>query len=213
MRINTDMDSRSSLPELGCSPPYLKNPAFSFISGISLSSTWRDFSMSVSTKSTAHSQQYLLAFIKAYVLSTILYCVAIMLAKAAIILEWTHIFVARPIRSNFYWICYGMIAANTCLYIATIITINFACNPRERIWRRYLPGSCINIDAFNLFITSFHLIFDLLMLLLPHKVIWGLGLTLKQKIGVSIVFSFGSLYVFFPFLPASKRYSNLSIEP
>lgn len=84
--------------------------------------------------------------------------------------------------------------ANTALYIATILVTTFACTPRERIWRRYLPGTCINIDAFNLFITAFHLAFDLLMLLLPQSAIWKLSLTTRQKIGVSVVFSVGSLY-------------------
>ncbi|KAI0100757.1 hypothetical protein GGR51DRAFT_575246 [Nemania sp. FL0031] len=132
-------------------------------------------------------------FLFSYVLSTTLYCVAMLLAKAAILLEWIHIFVARPNRNTFFWICSGMIMANTALYIATIITTNFACTPRERIWRRYIPGSCINIDAFNVFITVFHLIFDLLMLLLPQIAIWKLSLTTRQKTGISIVFSVGAV--------------------
>ncbi|KAH9907246.1 hypothetical protein F4778DRAFT_528886 [Xylariomycetidae sp. FL2044] len=132
-------------------------------------------------------------FIADHILATTLYCVAILLTKTAILVEWTHLFVPLPQRNPFFYICYLMIWANACLYIATIIIINYACNPRERIWSRYLPGTCININAFNLFITSFHLVFDLFMLLLPHKVIWQLSLTTKQKMGVSVIFSVGIL--------------------
>ncbi|KAI8952025.1 hypothetical protein F4801DRAFT_542567 [Xylaria longipes] len=58
---------------------------------------------------------------------------------------------------------------------------------------RWLRANCINFNAFNIFITIFHLGFDLLMLLLPHTVIWKLSLTTRQKIGVSVIFSVGIL--------------------
>ncbi|KAI3336082.1 hypothetical protein F4824DRAFT_509910 [Ustulina deusta] len=132
-------------------------------------------------------------FLYAYVVSTTLFCVTLLLAKVAILLEWTHIFVVKSNRSIFYWTCYGMIAVNTALYLATIITITNACNPRERIWQRYLPGTCIDLNAFNIFITVFHLISDILMLLLPQMVIWKLRLATKQKVGVSVVFSGGAI--------------------
>ncbi|KAI0532824.1 hypothetical protein GGR58DRAFT_506998 [Xylaria digitata] len=132
-------------------------------------------------------------FLYNYVLSTTLYCVTLLLAKAAILLEWTHIFVVRSNRNKIYWICYGMIAVNTALYLATIIVTTFACSPRERIWRRYLPGTCIDLEVFNIFITSFHLLSDICMLLLPQIVIWKLKLAAKQKVGVSAVFSAGAL--------------------
>ncbi|KAI1354864.1 hypothetical protein F5Y01DRAFT_311241 [Xylaria sp. FL0043] len=128
-------------------------------------------------------------FIYAYFLSTILYCFTLLLAKAAILLEWTHVFVVRSHRSRFYWTCYAMITANTALYLATIITTNLVCTPRERIWRRYLPGTCVNINAFNIFIAVFHLIFDILMLVLPQTIIWKLKLATKHKVGVSVAFS------------------------
>ncbi|OTA54485.1 hypothetical protein K449DRAFT_426251 [Hypoxylon sp. EC38] len=130
-------------------------------------------------------------FLYSYVLVTNLYCVALMLIKVAILLEWTYLFVPRSTRNAFFWICYGMIGAICGLYFSTIITINYTCTPRERIWRRYLPGTCIDIKAFNLSITVIHLVFDLLLLLLPHRTIWKLSLSAKQKIGISTVFSVG----------------------
>lgn len=130
-----------------------------------------------------------------YLLSTTLYCVALLLMKIAILLEWSHIFIGTTKRNAFYWVCYGMIILNTGLYFATIISITFACNPRERTWRRYLPGTCINLNAFNIIIASLHLGFDIVMLLLPQIVIWKLNLARKHKIGISVVFAVGVLYV------------------
>ncbi|KAI1425929.1 hypothetical protein F5Y12DRAFT_713809 [Xylaria sp. FL1777] len=137
-------------------------------------------------------------FLFSYVLSTTLYCVTLLLAKAAILLEWTHIFVVKSNHCLFYWTCYGLIASNTALYLATIITTTCACSPRERIWRRYLPGTCINLTAFNIFITVFHFLSDILMLLLPQIIIWKLKLATKRKVGVSAVFSGSAMHVPLP---------------
>ncbi|KAI0805844.1 hypothetical protein GGR55DRAFT_680645 [Xylaria sp. FL0064] len=92
----------------------------------------------------------------------ILYCFTLLLAKAAILLEWSHVFVIRSHRSRFYWTCYAMITANTALYLATIITTN---------------------------LILFHLIFDILMLVLPQTIIWKLKLATKHKVEVSVAFS------------------------
>lgn len=88
-----------------------------------------------------------------------------------------------------------MIFINTCLYISTVIAVNLICTPREKVWSGWIPGTCRNIDAFNLSITVFHLAIDILLLLVPHRVIWTLSMSTRQKIGVSIVFSVGVLYV------------------
>lgn len=131
------------------------------------------------------------SFLYEYVITTILWCVSVAFVKAAIILEWTHIFIPRSTRNLFYWICCIMLSVNTCLYIATIIAINVICTPREKIWRRWIPGNCQNIEAFNLSITTFHLFFDILLLSIPHRIIWTLGMSIRQKIGVSFIFSVG----------------------
>ncbi|KAI1111253.1 hypothetical protein F5Y14DRAFT_443449 [Nemania sp. NC0429] len=131
-------------------------------------------------------------FIYLYVFSTILYCFTLMLIKAAMLLEWIRMFVPGYAHNTFWWICSGMIVANSGLYVATIVTINLICVPQERIWHRWVPGTCININAFNIFIAAFNLAFDLLILFLPHRIIWKLALTRQQKIGVSIVFSVGA---------------------
>ncbi|KAI0010708.1 hypothetical protein F4779DRAFT_627000 [Xylariaceae sp. FL0662B] len=130
-------------------------------------------------------------FIYDYVIASILWCFTLIFVKAAIILEWSHIFIPKSTHNTFFWICHCMIIANSALYIATVIAINFACTPRERIWRRWIPGSCINTDAFNIFIATFHLAFSLAMLLIPQRIIWKLLLTTRQKIGISFVFSVG----------------------
>ncbi|CAJ2502465.1 Uu.00g098590.m01.CDS01 [Anthostomella pinea] len=137
-------------------------------------------------------------FVYCYLITTILYCFAISFIKASILLEWIRIFVPKSTRNRFFWICYAMVWANSLFYAITVITLNLTCVPRERIWRRWIPGTCININAFNLFISIFNLIFDVLILSLPHRVIWRLALSTRQKIGISFIFSVGIVYVAAP---------------
>lgn len=126
---------------------------------------------------------------KDYVVTYILWCFSFLFLKAAIILEWTHILIHRSVRNAFFWICYTLLFANACLYFATIIGINLICTPREKLWQIWLEGSCIDINDFNLSITSLHLVFDFLLLILPHGIIWGLSMSTRQKLGVSFLFS------------------------
>lgn len=129
-------------------------------------------------------------------LSSIFICLTLMLIKASILLEWTRILVPRGMRNSFfYWACQVMILANSLLYISIIITINLVCAPRDKIWHRWMPGTCIDINAFNLGITACTLLFNVMILLLPHRIIWQLALSKPQKIGVSIIFSVGIMYV------------------
>ncbi|KAI1441285.1 hypothetical protein F5Y02DRAFT_422169 [Annulohypoxylon stygium] len=131
------------------------------------------------------------AWLHTYVLVSTLYCVVLGLVKIAIILEWIHFFIPRATRNKFFWTCYAMIGTSSCLYISTIFVFNLACNPRERTWRRYLPGTCINIYVSNLLINTLHLIFNIALLLIPYKRIWKLAISFRQKILIYVVFSVG----------------------
>lgn len=148
----------------------------------------------VSSLNIDHSET-LLTLGQAYAMNTILWCVSFLCFKAAIILEWTHIFIPRSSRNIFFWICYILLSANACLYVATVIAVNVVCTPRHKLWRQWIPGSCIDTYSVDLPINVLHLAFDLLLLLLPHGVIWKLSMSKRQKLGISVVFSVVLLYV------------------
>ncbi|OTA99049.1 hypothetical protein M426DRAFT_16846 [Hypoxylon sp. CI-4A] len=130
-------------------------------------------------------------FMKSWILISNLYNIMLMLVKIAILLEWTHLFVPRYTRDTFFWISHSMIGICCCLYTTIIIVTNEACRPREKLWRGGIPGTCIDINSFNVAVAVLILAFDIIMLLLPHRVIWRLSLSTRQKLGVSAVFSAG----------------------
>lgn len=108
-------------------------------------------------------------------------------------LEWLRIFVPTHERNFFWWASHSILWINTLFYAATMITMNLACIPFARISDKTVPGTCIDTGALELSSAVINLVVDLLTMLLPQKVIWGLQMSKKNKIGVSIVFGVGLL--------------------
>lgn len=121
------------------------------------------------------------------------YALTMMTIKTSILLEWLHIFVPARTRNKFFWICWAMIIANCALYISIVIAVQFYCTPVEKNWHRWIPGTCRDRGSIDTTPSIFNLIFDVLILLLPQRVIWKLQMDTRRKIGVSIVFSVGLL--------------------
>lgn len=85
---------------------------------------------------------------------------------------------------------------NMVYYATALIAANFSCSPFRYIWDKTIPGRCVNRKALsvsNLSVSNaaLNLLSHLLILLLPHTIIWKLQMTLSRKIGVGIVFSVG----------------------
>ncbi|KAK0610051.1 hypothetical protein B0T17DRAFT_545794 [Bombardia bombarda] len=125
-----------------------------------------------------------------------IYAVCMIFAKTAILLEWTHIFVPDRQRNAFYWGARGIMALNIALYLAVIITETMSCIPLKVIWTPWLEGDCrVNKKVLDIITAYFNLVVDLIILLLPQRVIWKLSMTGSKKIGVSVIFSIGILTI------------------
>ncbi|KAI1453479.1 hypothetical protein F4805DRAFT_443350 [Annulohypoxylon moriforme] len=124
---------------------------------------------------------------------TITYSVSLLFAKTAILLEWVRIFSPHRANKLFFWASYLMIVLNILLYISSIISSAITCIPHASIWYPWIPGTCINRKALGLFTAFFNVIMDLMILLLPQKIIWTLQMTTARKFGISLIFSVGIL--------------------
>ncbi|KAI1348772.1 hypothetical protein F5Y01DRAFT_205411 [Xylaria sp. FL0043] len=129
-----------------------------------------------------------------YLIGTCLFLVAIALVKAAILLEWLRIFVPKGSRGNIFWISRTLLCINILINVAGLFVINLACIPHEKIWNRLtVPGHCIENHAFDIISAAINLSIDLLILLLPQRVIWSLKISTTKRIGVAAVFTVGIL--------------------
>ena len=69
----------------------------------------------------------------------------------------------------------------------------FQCTPIERYWNEKLDGHCIDPYIYFVSISSANLLTDVIVLILPLRVVWKLNVTLRQKIALTGVFALGGL--------------------
>ncbi|KAJ2989205.1 hypothetical protein NUW58_g3589 [Xylaria curta] len=134
------------------------------------------------------------------------YGVCIILYKTAIILEWIRIFVPRATRGRFFWLCQALLWVNLLFYTSMFVVGNTSCKPYAKLWDHTLPGTCANYNAFVFVSTAaYNFVSDLLILLLPQRIIWRLQLPTTKKVGLAVVFAIGIRSVVMlplPFYPA-----------
>jgi hypothetical protein len=122
---------------------------------------------------------------------TILYQISLLLLKSAILLDWVAIFVPRNTRNAFYWISYAVLVVHGVFYLGMIIFEFASCTPFEKKFNPLIPGKCISNYPLLLARSVINLTFDLILFVLPQRVIWSLNMTTKQKVGISVVFGVG----------------------
>lgn len=97
-------------------------------------------------------------------------------------------------RNLFWWTCIFLIFLQTTTGIVITVLLNFVCIPNASIYDLTVAGVCnINKHSIELASASIHLFTDAVMLFLPQKVIWGLNMSVKKKLGVAGVFGLGVL--------------------
>ncbi|OAG04931.1 uncharacterized protein CC84DRAFT_1260216 [Paraphaeosphaeria sporulosa] len=122
----------------------------------------------------------------------ILYGIIIMLLKAAILLEWTHLFVPLGIRNGFWWTCHAILWANVMFYIACTVVENFSCAPREKIWNKLIEGHCVNNPALIMSSGILNMVSDVVIFALPQKMIWSLHISTRKRVGICLLFATGA---------------------
>lgn len=114
--------------------------------------------------------------------------------KMAILLEWPRIFVPKGTRNSFYWTCRIVLGVHIAVYIGALLAINLACIPPKRIWDFTVPGGkCIDIQPSTIILALFLALSDILIILLPQRVIWQLHMSTRKKAQVSLLFCVGLL--------------------
>ncbi|KAI8294148.1 hypothetical protein K4K59_005299 [Colletotrichum sp. SAR11_240] len=93
-----------------------------------------------------------------------------------------------------YLIWFIMISVNIALGLNVLFTW-IQCTPVEKTWRTAsTPGTCWDKSIpmnYNTFTASYSGAMDIVLAILPWKIIWGLSMTKKEKFGVSLAMSMG----------------------
>ncbi|TGJ83406.1 hypothetical protein E0Z10_g5365 [Xylaria hypoxylon] len=113
--------------------------------------------------------------------------------KPVVLLEWSRTFVPHGTRNTFWWTCHILLVVNILFYGSIKIASNLSCQPHNKIWDKTVQGTCLNEGIIWASYSCLNFVSDIIILILPQKVIWRLKLSRTKKIGVSIVFAFGLL--------------------
>ncbi|KAI0868122.1 hypothetical protein GGS24DRAFT_483331 [Hypoxylon argillaceum] len=132
------------------------------------------------------------------------YLATMIFLKSAILLEWIRLFVPGKTRNAFFWTCNTVALLNALYYLANIILENVSCKPKAYWWDKSLTGHCLNGTVLALTSATVNLAFDIVILILPQKVIWTLNMSKLRRLGVSVVFVIGLLAVILAALRVSS---------
>lgn len=79
--------------------------------------------------------------------------------------------------------------------IAVVISDFLTCRPLSKAWNPLQPGVCENPVNSAIALSSCNMATDLIIILLPMPMIWGLQMATRRKIELTVVFALGFLYV------------------
>ena len=134
-------------------------------------------------------------------------------ANTAIRISIVHFYVT-VFRSNkvFLRFAYAVMAFVVAFFVAIIISDFLTCRPLSKVWNPLEPGVCENPRASLIALSSFNMVTDLIIIVLPMPMIWGLQMPTWRKLELTIIFALGFLYVCRYMSPKSIRLTSAITE-
>lgn len=118
------------------------------------------------------------------------YGVSVSLSKCAILLLYTRVFTTQ--KRGFTIAVYIVGAIVVATGLVNIFEAIFQCAPVTYEWNKSIRGGkCMDELAFERYISISNVVTGTVMLLLPLPLVWGLKITLRQKIALTLTFLHG----------------------
>lgn len=98
-------------------------------------------------------------------------------------------------RSNkvFHRVAYAVMAFVIAFGIAIAVSDFLTCRPLAKYWDPLLSGVCEDPIASIVALSSCNVATDLIIVLLPMPMVWGLQMPIQRKVELTIVFALGFL--------------------
>ena len=79
-------------------------------------------------------------------------------------------------------------------YLSTVFFVYlFYCKPEAATWDYTLKGKCVDGWSVDIFNGALNIFTDTVILIIPLPMLWHLQLSVRRKLGVSVVFFVGAL--------------------
>ncbi|KAF2228088.1 hypothetical protein BDZ85DRAFT_11772 [Elsinoe ampelina] len=122
--------------------------------------------------------------------------------KVALCLSYLR-FTARTTTGQFRRIVFLVIAFVVSTTITFIVLNIFGCTPISKIFDRRIPGKCLPFAPVNFYISAAIVLSDLVIFLLPIRMIRFLSLPPKKKMQICVMFGLGLFTTVFSVLRAA----------
>ncbi len=117
---------------------------------------------------------------------------AVTAIRASIIFLYVNIFPTRSFRLA----CCAALAFNMLFLIATVLADCLICHPISYRWDYTAKGGyCGDERSLSLYIAIVNLIQDMIVVVLPMRVLWRLQMATHRKAAVSCIFGLGIAYI------------------
>jgi hypothetical protein len=149
-------------------------------------------------------------FLKSLYALIINYYAVLGLFKISILVQYVRLF-----KRSLQRVCYVMMVIVGAHSIASMFVQAFFCSPVQYFWDRTIPGgTCLDGTAVWLAIGLIHIVTDVIIYILPLRVLWQLQLPRRQKMALSGIFAVGLFVVLVSILRLPDLYEySTSLDP
>ena len=122
-----------------------------------------------------------------YTLLEVLYTITIFIIKLSTLYLWHRLFPGRKFTLTLYIIGGVLIAYS----ITQMVCVVVQCVPLSSLWDPSIKGSCIDLDRVFVVCSSFNIVTDFCILVLPIFQLSKLKVTTRQKLQLVVMFCLG----------------------
>ncbi len=120
-----------------------------------------------------------------------MYSIALFLTKVSILLLYIRLFPGE----KFVKACWITILVMGAFLFWTIFGFMFLCSPVKFFWNKSIEGHCFDSRWVYFTNAPFNILTDFVLFGLPFRILLGLQLPNRQKIGLILLFGVGLVYV------------------
>jgi len=123
---------------------------------------------------------------------TIISSIAIILLKAAIILQCLRVFCPPGVRGKIFYLLHALLWGNILFYTAMTLLWAFECSPIQKAWDVTVAGGhCMDRFQLRTATAIVNMVSDFLIVVIPQRAIWGLTIDRRKKVALAAVFLVG----------------------
>lgn len=128
--------------------------------------------------------------LRGWIVAAIMYSVTMLFAKLSILLLYRRLFPITNFAKSWYFVTCFTIAYS----VGGILSSLFQCRPMASAWTLTIRSEyCINTEKFYTANAALNVASDIMILLLPVPIVWGLNTDLRKKVILTGLFSMGKL--------------------